>query len=83
MKQGDTFTNSFVISEQIYNKFVELFGDRNPLHTDASFAVSQGFRDKVMHGNILNGFLSFFIGPTSSKDGIFRPSASVATQVSA
>lgn len=62
MKQGDTFRHSFIVSEEIYDKFVELFEDRNPLHTDASFAISQGFRDKVMHGNILNGFLSFFVG---------------------
>lgn len=62
MNQGDTFTHSFIVSEEIYNKFVELFEDRNPLHTDASFAILQGFRDKVMHGNILNGFLSFFVG---------------------
>jgi len=62
MKKGDIFTHNFIVSEEVYNKFVELFMDRNPLHTDTAFSKSKGFRDKVMHGNILNGFLSFFIG---------------------
>jgi 3-hydroxybutyryl-CoA dehydratase len=62
MKQGDTFTHHFIVTDEIYNKFLELFEDRNPLHTDAAFALSRGFREVVMHGNILNGFLSHFIG---------------------
>ena len=62
MKKGNTFIHNFVVSEEIYNKFVELFMDRNPLHTNAAFSKSKGYKDKVMHGNILNGFLSFFIG---------------------
>jgi len=59
---GDFFEQRFVISEMVYNSFLQTFKDQNPLHTQADFAVLHGFRDKVMHGNILNGFLSFFIG---------------------
>ena len=62
MKKGDIFTHGFIVSEEIQQKFMELFKDRNPLHIDASFAEARGFNGKVMHGNILNGFLSFFIG---------------------
>ena len=32
------------------------------MHTDEEFAVNKGFEGRVMHGNILNGFLSNFIG---------------------
>ena len=42
--------------------FVALFRDNNPLHCNETFAISKGFKGKVMHGNILNGFLSYFIG---------------------
>jgi len=59
---GQTFEETFVVSEGVYGGFMELFGDRNPLHTEESFAVVRGFRGCVMHGNILNGFLSFLIG---------------------
>lgn len=59
---GDTFSENFVVSEAVYHSFIALFGDRNPLHTNEQFAIDKGFKSKVMHGNILNGFLSFFIG---------------------
>lgn len=61
-RQGDTFHETFVVSENIYLSFILLFKDNNPLHTNEIFAKEKGFRSKVMHGNILNGFLSFFIG---------------------
>ena len=60
--QGDKFEKDFIVSNEIYEGFIEVFRDKNPLHTDSSFAVEKGFMGKVMHGNILNGFLSFFIG---------------------
>lgn len=62
MIKGDLFEHRFTVDEQLYQNFIGCFGDRNPLHTDPEFARSKGFRDKVMHGNILNGFLSYFIG---------------------
>ena len=49
-------------NDSIYNGFIAVFNDKNPLHTDERFATNKGFKGKVMHGNILNGFLSFFIG---------------------
>jgi len=62
MNKGDLFTCPFKISPDIYEAFISIFKDKNPLHTDEKFAVSKGFTSKVMHGNILNGFLSYFIG---------------------
>ena len=61
-KPNDTFTKTFKVSETVYEGFINVFHDKNPLHTDEAFARSKGFRQKVMHGNILNGFLSYFIG---------------------
>lgn len=59
---GDKFVEHFEVSTQIYDGFIALFGDRHPLHTDTQYASARGFQSKVMHGNILNGFLSYFIG---------------------
>lgn len=59
---GDRFTENFVVSADIHQGFIALFGDRHPLHTDTQYAVARGFRSEVMHGNILNGFLSYFVG---------------------
>jgi 3-hydroxybutyryl-CoA dehydratase len=62
MNKGDKFTQSFTVSTDIYEGFKSLFKDLNPLHTNEEFAKGKGFTGKVMHGNILNGFLSYFIG---------------------
>lgn len=62
LKVGDRFEIAFLIDEKIYGGFIALFNDRNPLHTDEAFAREKGFSARVMHGNILGGFLSYFIG---------------------
>mgnify|MGYP001208223983 CR=1 FL=1 len=62
MQKGDQFKSTFVINTEIYEGFINSFKDRNPLHTDNDFAVKRGFNSIVMHGNILNGFLSYFVG---------------------
>ncbi|MBF0312084.1 MAG: hypothetical protein HQK52_01640 [Oligoflexia bacterium] len=62
MEKGQKFEIPLVISEEIYNGFLQIFKDYNPLHTDSTHAKSKGFSDKVMHGNILNGLISYFVG---------------------
>lgn len=52
----------FYLTEEVYQTFQQCSNDRNPLHTDESFAVAKGFRSKVMYGNILNAFVSYFVG---------------------
>lgn len=59
---NQTYEEEFCVSEETYNGSIQLFQDKNPLHTDEAFAVSMGFKGKVMHGNILNGFISYFVG---------------------
>ena len=61
-KANDTFIHKFTVTEAVYSCFVDLFQDKNPLHTNEQFAKEKGFSARVMHGNILNGFLSYFIG---------------------
>jgi 3-hydroxybutyryl-CoA dehydratase len=62
MQQGDKYTYVFELTPDVYNGFIATFKDMNPLHTDKQFAISKGFKSEVMHGNILNGFISYFIG---------------------
>jgi len=59
---GAIYREEFLVSEEIYKGFVHLFKDKNPLHTNEIYATDKGFKSVVMHGNILNGFLSYFIG---------------------
>jgi len=62
MTEGQTYKQQFTITESVYHGFINTFNDNNPLHTDSTFAKSKKFQDVVMHGNILGGFLSYFIG---------------------
>lgn len=62
MQQGDKYDQEFKITDDVYKGFMSVFKDRNPLHSDREFARSKGFLSEVMHGNILNGFISYFIG---------------------
>ena len=56
------YRHRFVISEQVFLAFQQCSGDFNPLHTKESFAQHKGFSSCVMYGNILNTFLSYFVG---------------------
>lgn len=59
---NDIHKHQFIVTEEVYTHFQLCSGDYNPLHTSESFAKSKGFKDKVMHGNILNAFISCFVG---------------------
>jgi acyl dehydratase len=56
------FIKEFALSPEVYESFKLTFKDFNLLHTDDLYAQSKGFRERVMHGNILCGFLSCFVG---------------------
>ena len=56
------YKQKYVITPEVYKYFQLCSKDYNPLHTDEEFAQKKGFPEQVMYGNILNAFLSHFIG---------------------
>lgn len=62
MEEGNQFYATYAVTNKIYNSFIDIFGDNNSLHTNEDFAKEKKFTGKVMHGAILTGFLSHFIG---------------------
>jgi len=78
MKEGDVFVRKFTVDEALWSGFVALFADRNPLHVDDAFAREKGFEGRVMHGNILGGFLSFFIGECLPRKDVIIHSQSIS-----
>ena len=56
------YQHKFVVTQAVYDGFQQCSGDFNPLHTQEAFAKSKGFSECVMYGNILNGYVSYFIG---------------------
>lgn len=59
---GEVFTIDRKVTPAIYDAFVICSEDRNPLHVDDSYANERGFKGKLMHGAILNAFISGFVG---------------------
>jgi acyl dehydratase len=55
-------TRDYVITSEVYEKFLAAFHDYSPLHIDEEYAKSRGFHGRVMHGSLLNGFISHFVG---------------------
>jgi 3-hydroxybutyryl-CoA dehydratase len=62
LQEGTVASRTYHLSRELYRGYLDLFGDRNPLHVDPAYARQQGFRDVVMHGGILHGCLSHFVG---------------------
>ena len=52
----------YQLTQEVYDSFQRCSRDMNPLHTDETFAREKGFKGCVMYGNILNAFISHFVG---------------------
>jgi len=59
---GTKFCKRYIINQDVYQRFLALFGDASPLHISDDLATSCGFSSKLMHGAILNGFISNLVG---------------------
>lgn len=53
---------TYKVTPDVYYCFQRCSNDYNPLHTDEYFAKDKGFSNRVMYGNILNAFISHFVG---------------------
>jgi 3-hydroxybutyryl-CoA dehydratase len=51
-----------VVTEKMMEHFMEISGDRNPLHTDLDYAKGQGFEQKVVYGMLAASFYSRLVG---------------------
>lgn len=60
--QSAHITHVYQVTSEVYDSFQHCSSDFNPLHTDSAYANSKGFSGIVMYGNILNAFVSHFVG---------------------
>ena len=60
--EGQREMFDYPITPDVYGRFLDAFEDYSPIHVDEAFAKSKGFTGRVMHGSILNGFVSHFVG---------------------
>lgn len=60
--KGQTFCEERCVTEDSVDQFAALSGDHSPLHMDADFARSRGFRTRVAHGLLVGSYISEIIG---------------------
>lgn len=64
VEKSQALEMTYRVTQEIYDAFQKCSNDYNPLHTDKDFANRKGFPECVMYGNILNAFVSHFVGMT-------------------
>jgi acyl dehydratase len=62
IEENSEFSHLYKIDESAYDALLNVFQDRSPIHVDEEYAKSARFSGRVMHGAILQGFLSHFVG---------------------
>lgn len=69
IKIGDVAELEHVVTSTDLERFVELTGDDNRLHTDAEYAARTSFKKPVAHGMLGASFISTIIGTKLPGDG--------------
>lgn len=62
LPEGTRRQHCYVITDSMWRAMTDVFGDLNPIHVDEAQALAAGFPGRVMHGAILAGLASHFVG---------------------
>lgn len=62
VEKSQALEMTYLVTQEVYDAFQKCSNDMNPLHTNEEFANQKGFPECVMYGNILNAFVSHFVG---------------------
>ena len=66
---NQTYTHEFQFSQDEVNRFAEVTGDRNPVHTDAAYAAGTMFKRPIMHGMLGAALFSKVFGTLFPGEG--------------
>ena len=62
IKIGDAASFSKTLTESDILGYAELTGDFNPIHIDAEYARESMFKERIVHGMLVSGFISTVLG---------------------
>lgn len=69
MKIGDSYSESFIITQEEVNVFASISGDKNPLHIDADYASQSIFKKRIVHGFLAGSRFSKILGMNFPGEG--------------
>ena len=69
IKVNEIYSHPFKFSQEDVNRFAEVTGDKNPVHTDAAFAAKTMFKKPIMHGMLGASIFSKVFGTLFPGEG--------------
>jgi len=69
IKVNQIYTHEFQFSQDEVNRFAEVTGDKNPVHTDAEYAAKTMFKRPIMHGMLSASLFSKVFGTLFPGEG--------------
>jgi acyl dehydratase len=69
IENGQVYTHAFRFSQEEVNRFAEVTGDKNPVHTDAAYAATTMFKVPIMHGMLGASLFSKVFGTLFPGEG--------------
>lgn len=69
LEVNQVYTHEFSFSQEEVNRFAEVTGDKNPVHTDPVYAAKTLFRKPVMHGMLGAALFSKVFGTLFPGEG--------------
>src|SRR4051812_14169838 len=66
---SQTYTHEFQFSQEEVERFAEVTGDKNPVHTDAAYAATTMFKRPIMHGMLGAALFSKVFGTLFPGEG--------------
>ncbi len=69
MQVNDVYQHDFKFTQEEVNRFAEVTGDNNPVHTNAEYAAKSQFRKPIMHGMLGASLFSKVFGTLFPGEG--------------
>lgn len=69
ISQGQVYTHEFRFTQEEVNRFAEVTGDKNPVHTNADYASKTMFKRPIMHGMLGAALFSKVFGTMFPGEG--------------
>jgi acyl dehydratase len=78
IEQGTTYKHTFSFTQDEVNRFAEVTGDKNPVHTDEKYAAGTMFKKPIMHGFLGGSIFSKVFGTLFPGEGTIYLKQSMA-----
>lgn len=69
LEVNQIYTHEFSFSQEEVNQFAQVTGDKNPVHTDATYAATTIFKRPIMHGMLGASLFSKVFGTLFPGEG--------------